>query len=419
LTLSYLPQELIQEYSRFEAPEQKHWLRDSEKNMRSGPEKILIVDANTPSRRNLEELLRGAGYEVSSTEFCYEVVELARRDQLDLVILETGLPGLVCGDLLSELKSASVTARIRVILLESGGPGERARDLDLHADDVVAQPWATIEMLARTRHQLSAKKVEDGLLEKAVLAEKGQELSRTAFQAVAAATEKISRTAFYLDRRSRTALALLLAVFGIMAISYLRLSRRASRENQRTYAAIARLDRGLTGQENLIIETRKIREQLQTLSAGAEPVKGRPGQQQTPDGGAQIGKAAASKTAGLRSQLGATEALPSPSDSAQGIIRSYAPSVCLIYVAVAFHEQGSEQPLHYAGLTSQGEPMLDDQGNAILSLAGTGPEFLVHALGTGFLVSTGGGVLTNHHVVEPWWKNEELSSLIRRRTSID
>jgi DNA-binding response OmpR family regulator len=101
--------------------------------VRSTPEKILIVDANTPSRRTMEDLLRRAGYEVSATELCHEVLELARKNQVDLVVLDTRLPGLLCSDLLSELKSASVTAGIRVILLESGGPQERARALDFRA----------------------------------------------------------------------------------------------------------------------------------------------------------------------------------------------------------------------------------------------------------------------------------------------
>src|SRR5438128_8788970 len=157
--------------------------------MSSTREKILIVDANTSFRGSVESLLRGAGYEVLTTEFCHEVLELARENKVDLVVLDAGLPGLVCGDLLSELKSASVTAGIRVILLESGGPQERARDLDLRADDVLSRPCDPIEMLARIRRQLSAKRVEDSLRSRTVLAEKGQELSRTAFQAFASATE--------------------------------------------------------------------------------------------------------------------------------------------------------------------------------------------------------------------------------------
>ncbi len=384
--------------------------------MSSIPEKILIVDANTSFRGNVEDLLRSAGYEVLTTELCHEVLELARKNKVDLVLLEAGLPGLVCSDLLSELKSASVTAGIRVILLEPAGPKEQARDLDLGADDVLSLPRDPIETLARIRHQLSAKKAEDNLRDKAVLAEKSEELSRTALQAVAA-NEKLSRAALSLGRRLKAGLAALLAVAGILLIVYVRFARRATRESQLTYAAIAKLNRDLTGQEELIVETRKINEEMQRLSAGAEPKKGRQLHGQSRELRAGVSEPPSTETTSLNSKvnkLGArTHQAESEGSGAQQIIHSYAPSVCLIHLAVAFREQNSERRLHYAKVTPEGGPVVDDQGIPLISLEGTGPEVLVHALGTGFLV-TQGGVLTNHHVVEPWWNNDELSSLTQQ-----
>jgi len=296
--------------------------------MRSTAEKILVVDGDTSSRKAMEELLRGAGYEVSTTELCHEVLELAQKNNVDLVVLDIALPGLPCGDLLSELKGASVTSGIRVILLESGGSQERARDLDLRADDVLSRPWDPIEMLARIRRQLSAKSVEDDLRGRAALAERDQELSRNVFQAVAAATEKISRATFSLDRRLKTGLAALLAVAGIMAILYFRLSRRASGDTQRTYAAIARLSRGLTDEKDLIVETRKISEQIQRLSPGATQATRQQLQHHSQKLRAQIRETPSTETAGLRTQVERSEAkAESEGSAAQAIIRSYAPSL--------------------------------------------------------------------------------------------
>jgi S1-C subfamily serine protease len=68
--------------------------------------------------------------------------------------------------------------------------------------------------------------------------------------------------------------------------------------------------------------------------------------------------------------------------------------------------------LRYAGLTSSGEPLVDEKKNPLLSLTGKGPEVNLNAFGTGFLVSEEGQILTNHHVAEPWWQNDELKEMI-------
>jgi S1-C subfamily serine protease len=47
-----------------------------------------------------------------------------------------------------------------------------------------------------------------------------------------------------------------------------------------------------------------------------------------------------------------------------------------------------------------------------VSLTGSGPEVHLDAFGTGFLVSTTGEILTNHHVAEPWWQNDDLKEMV-------
>jgi S1-C subfamily serine protease len=47
-----------------------------------------------------------------------------------------------------------------------------------------------------------------------------------------------------------------------------------------------------------------------------------------------------------------------------------------------------------------------------LEAGGSGPHLQIDVFGTGFLVRKDGRLVTNHHVAEPWWNNEELKPLI-------
>jgi len=86
--------------------------------------------------------------------------------------------------------------------------------------------------------------------------------------------------------------------------------------------------------------------------------------------------------------------------------------VCLIHVVVAFRERSTGLRLRYEGLTSTGEPATDEHSNTLAGITGRGPEVHVDVLGTGFLVSDKGQILTNHHVAEPWWDNDDLKEMM-------
>jgi S1-C subfamily serine protease len=44
-------------------------------------------------------------------------------------------------------------------------------------------------------------------------------------------------------------------------------------------------------------------------------------------------------------------------------------------------------------------------------VGGTGPEVKVDIFGTGFPAGNSGRIVTNRHVAEPWWNNDELSQM--------
>ena len=61
-----------------------------------------------------------------------------------------------------------------------------------------------------------------------------------------------------------------------------------------------------------------------------------------------------------------------------------------------------------------GEPEADKSNNPLVSLTGIDPEVHVEFFGTGFLASDDGQILTNHHVAEPWWQNDELKEMLNQ-----
>ena len=104
-------------------------------------ENILIVEPDAKSRQLLLDLLRSAGYEVSSAPTQEEGFKIVQSGGVDLFLLSADLWDLQCCNALAEIKGLAATASTRVILLTSGGGVERARGLDLGADDVLSSRW--------------------------------------------------------------------------------------------------------------------------------------------------------------------------------------------------------------------------------------------------------------------------------------
>jgi DNA-binding response OmpR family regulator len=376
-------------------------------------ENILIVEPDAQSAQLLLELLRSAGYEVSAASKQEEGFTIVRNGGVDLFLLSADIWDLQCCNALAEIKGLAATASTRVILLTRGGGAERARGLDLGADDVLSQQWEAAELLARVRVQLRDKRAYQELLEKTRLATEGQEVVQTAFQALAV-TEKMTRDATTLDRSLKIGVGSLTLVALIIAGIFLLYSRRADKETNRAYSVIAQLERGTLRQEELVAEARKMRANLQETDAALQKEQL---QKQTEELRQKISSGEASDVSGLRKQLeettGRLKRVVSESDTAEGVIRSYAPSVCLLHVSVGFNDKSTGRRLRYGGINPDGGPLKDSEGNPVYTLEGRAPEVRADFFGTGFLVEDG-KILTNHHVAQPWWKNDELTAVLQQ-----
>jgi DNA-binding response OmpR family regulator len=371
--------------------------------MESNTEKLMVVESDDALRDRIVAVLRDAGYEVS-TDYREGMKAVLAFDP-DAVVLGADPPQLDCCDLLSEIKGSETTQNIRVVMLSPGGSGERTRGLDLGADDVLSLPFDSHELLSRVRSQLRNKSIADELRERLHLAEE----NRNATQQVVTAVNEERRTL----RVGRLAT---FAVLIVASLVFLFFYRRTQEQNTRVYAAITRLQAGVLTQQQLMERSRRALEDGQRGPSLASDPQKLQLQKKSEDLRSQIATSKTEEASTLQSQLAAVDSrlqkLETEGKAAQTIIQSYEPSVCLIHVVLAFREHTTGMRLHYAGMTSSGEPATDEHNNPLLSLTGSGPEVHLDVFGTGFLVSASGQILTNHHVAEPWWQNDDLKEML-------
>ena len=378
-------------------------------------EKIVIVETDEVSRASLASIMESGGYKVSAFSTAREGLDTLQHAGADLLLLDTDLLGagtLSAREMLATIRGSTLTAAARVIVLVGSGAENRAVGLDLGADDAVSRPWDATELLARTRLQLRALRADKELLEQMRIATEGQQIAHTAFDALAV-TERMVSNADSVDKRLKIGLATAFAIVVVMVGIYFLFARTAQKDLKNTTSTIARFEGGILHQQSLIADLRKLLEEL----GANEPALGPPGkdelQKQAQDLKARMASASG-QGATLQKQLDDTNArlqrIEREGESAQKLIRDDVQSVCLLHISVAFRNQQNGQRLRYAGLNQQGEPLQDSNGNLILTIGGTGPEVKVDIFGTG-AVGNSGRIVTNRHVAEPWWNNDELSQM--------
>jgi S1-C subfamily serine protease/CheY-like chemotaxis protein len=341
-----------------------------------------------------------------------QALDALTQSKADLLLLDASVSDMSPLEALSAIRGSPVTASVRVILLVGPGADERTTGIEMGANDAVSRPWDLSELLARVREQCRIHGDEEQLRDKARLAEEGQQIAYTAFDAVAV-TEKMTNDAVKLDRGLKIGFGAFVGVIVVMAAIYFLFARKAQQETLHANVIIDKLQGGLMHQQDLIAEVRKLRQP----EAGADsvPVRKDELKKQADEIKTKMAGASAGDISALQKQLQDTNArlkrVEQEDTAAQGIISTNVQSVCMLHVSVAFRHQQSGRRLRYAGLNPNNEPLQDSEGHSILTLDGNGPEVKVDVFGTGFIVGPNGLVETNRHVAEPWWKNDELNQL--------
>ena len=112
----------------------------------------LVVDDEPQIRRVLRHALEEESLRVLEAASGREALDLAAAEAPSLIVLDLGLPDLSGADVCRDIRGWS-QAPI-VVLSARHSEQEKARLLDLGADDYVTKPFSTVELKARVRAQL-------------------------------------------------------------------------------------------------------------------------------------------------------------------------------------------------------------------------------------------------------------------------
>ena len=378
--------------------------------MEFGPDKVLVVEADASLREHIAQILADAGYEVSA-EFA-ATLKTVLASLPDVIVLGANPPQLDCCDLLADVKRSEQARHVRVIMLAAGGSAERIRGLDLGADDVLSLPFDDRELLARVRAQLREKRPEDELRESVRNGRKSQRDARRVIHALDEGRRAL---------RLGVSLLIVVALLATAGLGFL--YWRSQRQNVRVYTALAKLQTGIASERELLDLARRARVQVEQNASDSTEAQRQNLKRQSKELRDRLVSGDPSQVAELERQLRAAnerlQRLETESTVAQDVIHSYSASVCLLHVVVGFRDKGSGLILRYATIAPADAPLANANGKTQVQLGGIGPEVRMDVFGTGFLASADGRIVTNHHVVEPWWKNDDIAELLKQAVELE
>ena len=369
--------------------------------------RTLLLDFGAASLEAVQKALAGQGYElaVENGLTAEEVLALSP----EVLVTEATPSDLSCCGLIAQLKSRPETdSTLKVVMIVHGGALERARALDLGTDDVISFPFDAVEFAARIRTQFRERRPEEELKTMLKYAVQREGYADIAVESLSGRT--VSKRRYWLIPAlfGLSTLTVLAAVF--IAIS----THGSQKATLQLGAEIARLNAGMQPQEDLLRRAERARGSMETDSRSGFKMRDSL-KAQSEDLRKKAATADGANADALKTQLLDTQnrlsQLEKEGRVAETIVQKYGPSVCLLHIVVGFVDKESGHPLQVA-VDANGKPLVDEKGMAQLDVGGKGPRLRIDAFGTGFLARPDGTILTNHHVAEPWWHDDELKQLL-------
>ncbi|MBV9191605.1 MAG: response regulator [Betaproteobacteria bacterium] len=120
---------------------------------------IVVIEDEQPIRRVLRTGLQAHGYEVRIAEDGRSGLDLATAGDVDLVVLDLGLPDMDGIDVVKALREQTWLPVI--VLTARNAESAKVTALDIGADDYLTKPFSLDELLARIRVALRRNATPD------------------------------------------------------------------------------------------------------------------------------------------------------------------------------------------------------------------------------------------------------------------
>ncbi len=115
--------------------------------------RILIVDDEPHIVSLVTRAVRAEGFDAVGAEDGPEALDLALAGDVDLMVLDVGLPSMNGFEVLRNLRAAGVGIPV-IMLTARSGTSDTIEGLDAGASDYVPKPFAVAELMARVRSRL-------------------------------------------------------------------------------------------------------------------------------------------------------------------------------------------------------------------------------------------------------------------------
>lgn len=126
--------------------------------------RVLVVDDLEPNVKLLEAKLRAEYFDVLGAYSGAEAIEIATREQPDIILLDVMMPGMDGFEACRRLKSAPETMHIPIVMVTAlDQQADRIAGLEAGADDFLTKPVEDIALFARVRSLSRLKMMTDEL----------------------------------------------------------------------------------------------------------------------------------------------------------------------------------------------------------------------------------------------------------------